>query len=264
MTQNLPFSSGISSGLSSEYLAAYHQQQQESLARGRNRVIAAGAESRVQYCMDRKAQRPLNPGETLALREINCIRSTIGGEPTPPLTPEEIQAGEASPIGLPYGLAYRPPGPVPAHGRSVARLAWNAESIRRRGANNIALGQLMAGAVQGCCEPCAKLQAKHDAETAARGAQYAPMQIDPGIDVAQIMASLPPPPPQYGTSYAPAQLVPAACASCIPRPAGVPLIAPQPVAPPAPRPPLAAGMEEIPWVHLGIAAAVGFLLARRI
>ena len=164
----------------------------------------------------------------------------------PPLTPEEIQAAEASPIGLPYGLAYRPPGPVPAQD-DPARLAWNAESIRRRGVNNIALAQLQAGAAQGWCEPCAKLQAKFDAEHKAQSEWLA---ANPTAATHTTLAMILPPP--------------AACASCIPRPAGVPLVAPQPVAPPAPRPPLAASAEEIPWVPLGIALAVGFLLARRI
>ena len=170
--------------------------------------------------------------------------------PSMPLTPEEIQAGEASPIGLPYGLSPYPPGPPPAQG-TPERLAWNAESSRRRGVNNIALAQLQAGAAQGWCEPCAKLQAKFDAEHKAQSEWLA---ANPHVARQVGMLAILPPP--------------VACESCIPQSGDVPLLRPESPpsqAPPPPgRPPLAARMEEIPWVPVGIALVAGFLLARRI
>ena len=113
-----------------------------------------------------------------------------------------------------------------------ALLAWNEEYSRRTLANRAAVADLHAGAEAGYCEPC-------EAVTLI----YAEKQRDQSEWIAAH------PHQARMASFLQIPNAPAACASCIPQPANVPL---------------AARMEEIPWVPLGIAAVLGFFLARRI
>ena len=244
---------------SPEYWAAQEHRQQETLARRRAQVIAAGEfrVSQVDQCLVEGARRGFIPGSTPASRELNCIHAAIGREPAPPLTPQEIQVAEASPIGLPYGGGDRhPPGPEPEM-FSIERLAWNDESRRRTAANKVALRQLEAGAAQGWCEPCAKLQWKHDAEAAAIASTPDPMMAGLADYQSRLGLALG---ERFGTSYAAPQAVPPECAACDPLPAGVPLLRPQGEAAPPPFDPFFTPERRATLVKLGLTGSVLMLL----